>query len=106
MLRQVLNTITARRMGCPKGVAVCHAAAVRQMRHKVRTAAGLSEGDITWDERVNHGGIGQGNRAGPQSYHSQLLPQLEAYEALTDRGLPLSSQIVRSNFSMVNRFCW
>ena len=97
-IRPSLNTITARRMGCPTGVAVCHANAVRRMRHRVRTAAGLSKGEITWDAVVNHGGIGQGNGAGPQSYHSQLLPQVEAYEALTNQDLKFSNPDGSLNF--------
>ena len=68
------------------------------MWHKVRTAAGILEGAIKWDEVVNHGGIGQGNGAGPQSYHSQLLPQVEAYEAMTDQGLRFSNPDGTLNF--------
>ena len=76
-IRPVLNTVTARRMGCPEGTAVCHAKAVRQMKHRVRTAFGISQEYITWDKFVNPGGIGQGNGAGPSIWVAVSTPLLE-----------------------------
>ena len=86
-IRPALNTITTRRMGCPAEMAVCHARTVRLMKHRVRTAAGLSVDSITWSKEVDPGGVGQGNGAGPQSYHGQLLPQVLAYEQIANQGV-------------------
>ena len=77
-VRLSLNTITVQRMRCTKEIAVCHAQAVRQMKHRVRPSAGISKDFITWCQEINLGGIGQGNGAGPQSFHSLLLSLVEA----------------------------
>ena len=42
-VRPSLKTLTTRRIGLPKTVAVCHAAALRKMRHYLRTGFGISE---------------------------------------------------------------
>ena len=55
-IRPSLNTITMRRMGCPKEVAVCQATALRKMKHVLRTSFGLSKESIQWDTTNNIGG--------------------------------------------------
>ena len=42
-VRPAVNTITTRRMGLPKNIAVCHAATLRNMRHYIRTGFGISD---------------------------------------------------------------
>ena len=79
--------MTTRRMGCPAVAAVCHSQTVRLMKHKVRTTYGILESSITWDSLINPGGIGQGNGAGPQSYHGHLLIKIMAYEALKNHDM-------------------
>ena len=83
-VRPALNTITTRRMGLPKGHAVCHAKVLRLMKHRIRTGFGISEESIFWTEFQNLGGIGQGNGAGPISWHSHCLVLVIAYKIMTN----------------------
>ena len=41
-VRPAVNTITTRRMGLPKSVALCHASALKKLRHHIRTGFGIS----------------------------------------------------------------
>ena len=79
-IRPSLNTITMRRLGCPKSVAVCQAATLRTMQHALRTSLGVSKESILWDPDSYLGGIGQDSGGGPLSWHSQGI---EIYTALT-----------------------
>lgn len=45
-VRPALNTITTRRMGLPKGHAVCHAKVLQLMKHRIRTGFGISSDSI------------------------------------------------------------
>ena len=90
-IRPALNTITTRRMGLPKNIAICHARTLRQMEHMLRTGFGVSAGSIKWDATTNPGGIGQGNGAGPVSFHSHMLPLEQAYEEETGQHVEYSN---------------
>ena len=80
-IRSSLNTITLRRMGCPRGVAICQAEALRKMKHAIKTTYGISE-TISADNENKLGGIGQGSSEGPVSWHSQMLALIDSYEEL------------------------
>ena len=62
-----LNTITTCRMGLPKNIAICHARALREMKHVLQMGFGISARSIKWDETANPGGIGQVNGVGSVS---------------------------------------
>ena len=49
--RPALNTVTTRRMGLPKNVAVCHAKTLRLMKHHIMTGYGISKECLQWDEK-------------------------------------------------------
>ena len=72
-VRPALNTVTTRRMGLPRNVAVCHAKTLRNMEHHVRTSFGISEDTLKWCKKSNPGGLGQGNGGGCVSWHSHML---------------------------------
>ena len=61
------------------------------MEHVLRTGFGISEGSIKWDATANPGGIGQGNGAGPVSWHSHMLPLEQAYEEETGQPVDYSN---------------
>lgn len=90
-VRPACNTITTRRIGLPKGPAVCHAMALRLMKHYIRTGYGISELYILWSITQNLGGIGQGNGAGPISRHTHMLPLIEAYEELVGESVKITN---------------
>ena len=54
------------------------------MKHYIRTGYGISELYIMWTITQNLGGLGQGNGAGPVSWHSHMLPLIKAYKSLVD----------------------
>ena len=81
-IRLNLNTITTRRLGVPKEVAISHAKTITGMEHRIRTAFGDSEGTISPSTLL--GGSGQGSRGSPSACHSQLLPMLATLEKLTN----------------------
>jgi hypothetical protein len=56
--RPALNTVTTRRMGLPKTVAVCHTKTLRLMKHYIRTGYGISKECLQWDESCNSEGSG------------------------------------------------
>ena len=76
----LLNTITTRRIGLPKTVAICYAAALRKMRHYLRTGFGISQEYLQGDELSNPGGLVQGNECVCVSWHSHMLTLEKAYE--------------------------
>ena len=78
-MRHNLTTITTRRMGCPKEFALCHARVQNQMKHFVKTKAGVSKEYFQASALLNIGGLGQGNGGGPISWHSHMEPLLQAY---------------------------
>ena len=82
-VRPSLNTITTRRIGLPKSVAICHAATLRKMRHYLRTGFGISEEYLQGDKTSNPGGLGQGNGGACVSWHSHMLTLEKAYERET-----------------------
>ena len=82
-VRPALNTVTTRRMGCPKNVAVCQAATLRNMKHHIRTSFGISEEFLQWSKKVNPGGLGQGNGGAGVGWHSHMLVLEKAYEMTT-----------------------
>ena len=86
-VRPVLNTVTTMRGGLSKEDAVCHALALRKMKHHIRTGFGISEEYLMWDMLNNPGGLGQGNGGGPTSFHSLMLPLEKAYEMETGHGV-------------------
>ena len=90
-VRPAVNTITTRRIGLPKTAALCHAIALRKMKHKIRTGFGISSSFLQWDKKCNSGGIGQGNGGASTSWHSHMLPLEKAYEAETGRGVEYSN---------------
>ena len=57
-VRPALNTVTTRRMGRPKTVAVCQATTLRQMKHRIRTSFGRSKEFLTRCKISNPGGLG------------------------------------------------
>ena len=71
-------------MGLPPAHAVCHAKVLRLMQHCIRTGFGISEGSLAWSALQNLGGLGQGNGAGPPSWHSHCLVLIIAYKLLTN----------------------
>ena len=97
-VRPGLNTITTRRIGLPKGPAVCHALALRLMKHFIRTGYGISELYILWSLTQNLGGLGQGNGAGPISWHSHMLPLIKAYEDMVGDAVTFVSPDKTRNF--------
>ena len=74
--------ITTTRMGCPTRAALCHARVLNQMKHFVKTAAGISTEFIQACSQLNLGGARQGNGGGPISWHSHMEPILLAYSKL------------------------
>lgn len=48
-----LNTITTMQIGLPESMAICHAAALRKMRHYLRTGFGISEEYLQGNEMYN-----------------------------------------------------
>ena len=78
-MRHNLTTITTRRMGCPKEFALCHARVQNQMKHYIKTKAGVSPAFFQASPSLNIGGLGQGNGGGPISWHCHMEPLLEAY---------------------------
>ena len=81
-IRPSLNTITLRRMGCPRGVAICQAETLRKMKHAIKTTYGITCETISADGDNKLGGIGQGSGEGPVSWHSQMLALIDSYEEL------------------------
>ena len=81
-IRPALNTITMRRMGCPKSWVECQTRALRGMKHAIRTSFGITKEVISNDGENNLGGIGQGAGDGPSSWHSHMLPLIDAFEEL------------------------
>ena len=71
--RPALNTVTTRRMGCPKNVAVCQASTLRQMKHHIRTSFGISTDFLQWCAKSNLGELGQGNGDACVGWHSHML---------------------------------
>ena len=63
-VRPSLNTVTTRRAGLSKEEAICHARALRKMKHFLRTGFGVSAEHLVWDILNNPGGLGQGNGGG------------------------------------------
>ena len=71
-----------RRMGCPKSWVECQTKALRGMKHAIRTSFGITKEVISNDGENNLGGIGQGAGNGPSSWHSHMLPLIDAFEEL------------------------
>ena len=63
-VRPNLNTLTTRRIGLTKTEALCHATALRKMRHFLCTGFGVSLEFLLWNLFNNPGGLGQGNGGG------------------------------------------
>ena len=78
-------------MGLPRGPAVCHAMALRLMKHFIQTGHGISDIYILWSLLQNLGGLGQGNGVVPPSWHSHMLPLIKAYESLSDEKISFSN---------------
>ena len=95
---EVADTITTRRMGLPKTVAVCHAAILRHIKHHIRTGFGISKNTLQWDETNNNGGLGQGNGGASVSWHSHMLPLEKAYERETGNGVAYTNPDSSRNF--------
>ena len=78
-LRANLNTITTRGIYLSKKEAMCHAIALRKMRHFIRTWFEISEEYLIWDCINNPGRLGKDNGEGPTRFHSLMLPLEKAY---------------------------
>ena len=98
-VRPSLNTITTRWLGLPPGAAICHAKVLRNMKHYIRTSYGISEGHIIWDKINNIGGLGQGNGAGPASWHSHMLVLVYIYEQMTSHRVRFTDPNCVEHFS-------
>ena len=82
--------------GCPRGIAKCHTLTQKNMEHKIRTAAGVSDGCIRFSEQQLQvkangnivfiqgltGGIGQGGGGGPMAWITIIAIMVEAYRKL------------------------
>ena len=91
-----LCELAMRARGCPKGIAQCHTQTQKKMKHRIRIAAGISEGVIKFAEtqmtlkegkkiisiQGKTGGIGQGGGAGPLCWIAVIDVMLEAYRKL------------------------
>ena len=82
-VRPNLKTITTMRIGLTKVEALCHAKALRKMRHFLRTGFGFSLEFLLWSLFNNPVGLGQGNGGGPTSFHSLMVSLEKAYESET-----------------------
>ena len=80
-IRMNLNTITSRRMGMDRNVAITHAKTLIGMEHRIRTAFGDSEEVIVPSEEM--GGSGQGSGGSPPDSHTQMIPMIATLEKIT-----------------------
>ena len=97
--RPTLNTVTTRRMGLPKNVAICHATTLRKMKHQLRTGFGISKEFFQWCDDSNPGGLGQGNGGMCVSCHSYMLVFEKAYKKGT------GDKVEYSNPDATRTFC-
>jgi len=100
-----LNTVTTRCMGLSKEEALCHAAALRKMRHFLRTGFGISLEYLIWDSLNNPGGLEQGNGGGTTSFHTLMLMLEKAYESETGHGVAYTNIDSSRIFSVDHRIC-
>ena len=64
-------------------MAICHAKAVRKMKHYLRTGFGISKEHIKWNEECNPGGLGKGHGGASVSWHSHMIILEKEYEKET-----------------------
>ena len=80
-IKMNLNTITLRRLGMDKQVAISHAKTVTGMSHRIRIAFGNSQNIIS--PKPQFGGSGQGRGGSPPACHSKLIPLATTLEKIT-----------------------
>ena len=94
-IRPIMNDIALRRLGCPKMISRCQNTTQRLMKHRVKTAKGVSKGYIQWNNTQtiqmiieagvtimtgNIGGIGQGAGGSPVGCLAMILVMIAAYK--------------------------
>ena len=91
-----LSDIAMQRKGCPQGITRCHTLTQKNMVHRIRIAAGVSEGFLRFALREliqyagNHisfiegrtGGVGQGGGGGPMAWIAIIDVMIEAYRKM------------------------
>ena len=82
----------------PAGYATCHAKVLRLIEHRIQTGFGISKDSISWSLIQNLGGLGQGNGAGPPSWHSHCLVLTVAYELMTDERVNFNNPTSEKKF--------
>ena len=94
-IRPVMNDIALRRLGCPRMISKCQNITQQLMKHRVKTAKGVSEGYIKWSNTQtiqmiieagitimmgNIGGIGQGAGGSPVGCLAMILVMITTHK--------------------------
>ena len=117
-IRHNLSSITMMRLGCMALLALCHCLAQLNMMHFVRTAAGISDGHITFNPdghsniasypdsvqstmnyRGNIGGVGQGGGGSPVIWLTVSMPMIETFHQFAE-GAEIRDPLGRLTFSL------
>ena len=91
-----LSDVAMQRKGCPKGITRCHTITQKNMVHRIRIAAGVSEGFLRFALKElihyagNHisfiegrtGGVGQGGGGGPMAWIAIIDVMIETYRKM------------------------